>query len=371
LRIMKESSASDGILVNALQASHNAAGVGRYALEVARGLCRRREDVHVVTRTEMADAFDLSRERLSLANVGESSWRRILFEQFSLPSLAENCRLIHFPDSASILRGGMPCLMTVHDLSFFTCEGTFTWSQTLWKKQAARLSARHALRVICSSRHTATDVASFLRVPEERIRVVYPGVTTHAGEAAPPGVSCPDEPFILAVGTLEPRKNFVRLMRSVARLHRQGPKLPLVIAGKPGWIYQDILRAPRDLGIEDAVTFAGYCSDPQLKWLYQRARMLAYVSLYEGFGFPPLEAMSYGLPVVAANVSSMPEVCEEAAIYAAPESVVEITDAIRRLHSDESLRDHLVARGREQAARFTWARTAEDLSGVFDELEVP
>lgn len=368
---MKTRFAPDGILVNALQAAPTAAGVGRYAFEIARGLGRLRRDVRILARADMAGAFAVEADRVIPLELGRSSWRRILYEQFSLPKLATGAHLVHFPDSACFFRKGIPCLMTVHDLSYFARAGTFTRAQTFWKKNAARISSRRALCVICSSRHTAEDVRTFLSVPEERIRVVYPGVTVHGGDPIPPDVRCPEEPFILGVGTLEPRKNFVRLIEAIARLRREGLPLKLVIAGKRGWLYDKILRAPREFGVQDAVTFAGYCTDAQLKWLYQRAGLLAYVSLYEGFGFPPLEAMAFGLPVVATHVSSIPEVCADAAQYASPDSVVEIAAAIRNVWSDESLRMRLITAGRSRVNAFSWSRAAAEVSAVIDEVARP
>jgi glycosyltransferase involved in cell wall biosynthesis len=362
---------SGKILFNALQALPTAAGVGRYALEAARGVSRLRDDVTVLLQDGMQRSFDLPADRLLPIRPLRGSLRRILFEQVSLPAVAREFRLVHFPDSACSLRPKAPYLMTVHDLSFFACTGTFTAAQTLWKRGAARLSAKRAERIVCSSRHTAGDVRRWLGVPEKRIRVVYPGVTVHTGDPAPPDVPCPDGPFVLGVGTLEPRKNFVRLFQAVARLRGEGLRLNVVIAGKKGWLCRELLRAPRDLGIEDAVTFAGFCSDRQLKWLYQRACLLAYVSLYEGFGFPPLEAMALGLPVVASNVSSLPEVCGDAALYVDPTSVADIGRAIRKTCDDVALRERLAAAGPARSRMFTWQSTATKLSDLYDEMGRP
>lgn len=356
----------DRILIDALQATPEAAGVARYALEAARAMVALRDDVVVVVRDEMKKEFDLPSDRLiSVRSLGRS-WRRIAFEQLRLPSIAKPFQLVHFPDSACSLLNRSNYLMTVHDLSFFARPGTFTAMQSAWKKMAARVSGRHAHIVVCSSRHTANDVKKWLDVPEERIEVIYPGITTSKEEARPPDTSCPDGNFVLGVGTLEPRKNFVRLFEAVALLRKQGLRMHVVIAGKPGWMYEEILRAPEKLGIRDSVTFVGFCSDSQLKWLYQRAAMLSYVSLYEGFGFPPLEAMSFGLPVIAANVSSIPEVCGEAALLVDPGATEQLAAAIRKLHEDTNLRGKLIESGRERVKMFSWDNTAAKISDIYD-----
>jgi glycosyltransferase involved in cell wall biosynthesis len=362
---------SKNILIDALQAVPAAAGVGRYTLEAARGVARLRSDVTVLIREGMREQFGEPSDCLVSVDSLRGAWDRILYEQLRLPGLAKEYRLVHFPDSACALRRRAPYLMTVHDLSFYARPGTFTTTQTAWKKLAARMSAKRAEFVICVSEHTAKDVATWLHVPKERIRVVYPGVTVHEGEALAPNVTCPEGPFVLGVGTLEPRKNFVRLIEAVARLRKEGLRLDLVIAGRPGWMYRDILRAPRELGIQDAVTFAGYCTDAQLKWLYQHASLLAYVSLYEGFGFPPLEAMTYDLPVIGADVSSIPEVCGDAAIYVDPDSTEGLARAIRNAHEDGALRDKLIQAGRERTKMFSWQETARRLSAIYDEAMTP
>jgi glycosyltransferase involved in cell wall biosynthesis len=166
---------------------------------------------------------------------------------------------------------------------------------------------------------------------------------------------------------LEPRKNLLRLLKAMAILKDAGLRYPLVIAGKRGWMYREVLEHPLTRSLQNEIVFLGYCTDAQLRWLYNHAAALAYVSLYEGFGFPPLEAMTAGLPVVASRVGSIPEVCGNAARYVDPTSSEDIAQGIQEACSDAALRDRLIAAGRARARLFDWRKTALEVSAVYDE----
>ena len=359
---------SKKILFNALQASPTGTGISRYATELARALVRLRDDVVVVARQSMANEFGIDPSQLIVYENPGSSWRRILVEQLSLPGKTRNVRLVHHPDCMVSLFSRTPCVMTVHDLTFFRHPETFTRMRSAWKRFISRRSARKALRVLCDSENTADDARRYLRVSEEKLRVGYPGVTTYAGKSQPPKAMAGDFPFVLAVGTLEPRKNVPRLIRALALLRSSGHDCKLALAGKAGWLAAPIAQTLRDENLKNHVIFCGYCSDAELKWLYENAMCLAYVSLYEGFGIPPLEAMAYGLPVVASNTSSIPEVCGDAAQYVDPYSVEDIARGINEVCADESLRKRLVEVGKQRASLFDWDRAAAVVSTVYDEL---
>ena len=161
-------------------------------------------------------------------------------------------------------------------------------------------------------------------------------------------------PFILGLGTLEPRKNLPRLIEAFGRLKAGGAAHLLALAGGKGWLYDPIFSQVERLGLREAVRFLGYVADDDLPALYSLADAFAFPSLYEGFGLPPLEALACGAPTVVSTSSSLPEVVGDAALLVPPTDVDALADALHRLVSDEALRARLREAGPLQARQFTW-----------------
>jgi glycosyltransferase involved in cell wall biosynthesis len=178
----------------------------------------------------------------------------------------------------------------------------------------------------------------------------------------------PDTPYILAIGTIQPRKNYSRLILAVAALRSKGCEVDLVIAGSRGWLEDETYRTMRDSGIQEHLHFTGFVDEDDLPALYRGAICLAFPSLYEGFGLPVLEAMASGIPVVTSNVSSLPEVAGNAALMVNPYDVEELTDALWRVIHDEDLRALLITRGLERAKQFTWEKSARQLLQIYKDL---
>ncbi|QDR82042.1 glycosyltransferase family 4 protein [Sporomusa termitida] len=225
-----------------------------------------------------------------------------------------------------------------------------------------------ATKLITISESTKKDVVDFFGIDPDKIhvtplaadkffRVISPEDSYFAEVRAK--YQLPDR-FILYVGTLEPRKNLQRLISAFAKtFKRTGCEHKLVLAGGNGWMYDGIFKLVQELGLEDKVIFTGYVDACDLPHLYNLADAFAYVSLYEGFGLPPLEAMQCGIPVLASNVSSIPEVVGEAAILINPLDTEAIADGLEQLLSDTSLYANLKAKGLERAATFQWRQTAQ------------
>ncbi|MDZ7295973.1 MAG: glycosyltransferase family 4 protein, partial [candidate division KSB1 bacterium] len=174
-----------------------------------------------------------------------------------------------------------------------------------------------------------------------------------------------DAPYVLSVGTLQPRKNYVRLIRAFTQLTNQ-PTNQLVIVGGRGWLYEETLAEAEKY--PDRVRILGFVDDDDLPALYRNAALFVFPSLYEGFGLPVLEAMACGVPVVCSNASSLPEVAGYAALLVDPLDTDGLAAAMARVLEDPDLRRGMIARGLDQAARFTWERAAWQLAGAFDGL---
>ena len=229
--------------------------------------------------------------------------------------------------------------------------------------------------MITGSESTRQDVIALCGVPAERVVTIPDGVTGAFCPADPQAVAefrrrkgLPDR-FILFLGTLEPRKNVVRLLDAYAAWRRVSREpVSLVVAGGKGWFYETIFARAAELGLGDAVIFPGFVPGDELPWWYRAAELFVYPSLFEGFGLPPLEAMACGTPTITSNVSSLPEVAGSAALLVDPEDTAGLTDAIARVLSDPALAAELRAAGPRQAARFPWSRTAAETAQVYRQV---
>jgi glycosyltransferase involved in cell wall biosynthesis len=209
-----------------------------------------------------------------------------------------------------------------------------------------------------------------LGVEEGRVEVLYPGVEERfhpLNEGSLASVKARyslDFPFILTVGTLEPRKNHVGLLQAYSLMEGRHPHR-LVIAGGKGWLYEGIFQEVERLSLEERVLFLGYVPEEDLPALYNLADLFVFPSLYEGFGLPPLEAMACGTPVVVSALSSLPEVVGDGALLVPPREVEALAEAMEKGLGDPSLRRELRGKGLEQAKRFSWSEAAKRLLAIY------
>ena len=266
-------------------------------------------------------------------------------------------------------------VVTIYDLSFLTMpEHSSPKITAVFAKGVGRF-AREADAVLTCSEATKSDVVRLLDVSPDRVEVAYGAVDEACvpmdREAAAVRVAARfgvRRPFILFVGTLEPRKNVAALVRAFGRLAREIPH-DLVLAGPKGWRADQILGAIEELHLEDRVIRTGFIPDrADLAALYSAADLFAFPSLYEGFGLPVLEAMTCGCPVVTADNSSLPEVAGEAALLVDAGDEPGLASAMRRVLEDDALRQSMAAQGFEQARRFSWEACARTTLGVYNDL---
>lgn len=273
---------------------------------------------------------------------------------------------------------GTPTVLTVHDLTFIRDpESAFPRLRRYLNRVVPRSVAR-ATRVLADSAATKNDLIELLHTSPDKITVLYGGVDARFAPMADPKrlaavrakYSLGLDPFILGIGTLQPRKNFSRLIQAFAALHSQLSTRHLVIVGGKGWLYDDIFAEVKRLGLEGRVLFPGFVDDDDLPALYSAADVLAFPSIYEGFGLPILEAMACGTPVVTSVTSSLPELAGDAALLVEPTDVDAIAATLRRLLQEADLRRKLVAAGFDQARKFTWEKAAVQLLGIYESIGV-
>ena len=325
-------------------------GMDRYSQELAKRL-----DVKKITTRRYlspAGAYKLAR---SIRSVGDI---------VHLPNQ-------HFARYAIFLN--QPFIVTVHDLA--RCCFNFD-RETISEKILLNLDIRYIKRashIIAISQSTKSDLTKYLGIPETKISVIYNGVDHSIFKPYEPYQMMPNhKPYILYVGSERRRKNLDRLFEAFAILRQEFPKLKLVKVGGPGRHIQfrrGLLKKLSSLDITEAVIFVDNISELSLAYSYSSAILLAYPSLYEGFGLPPLEAMACGCPVVTTNTSSLPEVVGEAGIMVNPYDTHSLVQAMRRVLTDDKLRDSMVRKGLEQSKKFCWEKAAEMTLRVYNKVD--
>jgi glycosyltransferase involved in cell wall biosynthesis len=274
----------------------------------------------------------------------------------------------YWPSPPRRRAGAPPAAICVYDLAFRLRPAEVPWQQRAYMGSVLGPALRQAEAVLVISETTRDDLLNCYPLPglENKVAVLPLGVTSSAPAGPlPPGL----EPgFILAVGTVEPRKNYPRLLAAYRRLRSRVDVPPLVIAGRPGWAYGDTLKR---IEAEPGVRYLGHVDEGTLTALYESAAVLAFPSLYEGFGLPLLEAMAHGLPSVVSAVSALPELGGGAAIVVDPEDVSSIEDGLERLLGDPALRTELGAEGRRRAASYSWERAAAVTRDVLGRIATP
>jgi glycosyltransferase involved in cell wall biosynthesis len=291
-----------------------------------------------------------------------SSWRRLCRD------LARLCRtwgadVVH---STYIAPYGSPCpvVVSVHDVSFRRYPHYFSWRDRALFSALLPRSLRRATGILTLSDHARSELCQFF----PRLRTPI-----HVVPAAPGGLFRPIDatvaqpalarhglrrPFLLAVGSVQPRKNLARLVEAYSYLHQRHPDVHLAIVGPRGFRSSWVRNTIVDRGLSRSVRLLGYVPEDDLVALYNSAIGLVYPSVYEGFGLPVVEAMACGLPVIAANTSSLPEVAGDAAMLVDPFDVSALHDAMERLVTQPRVAEDLSARGLARAAGFSWRRTA-------------
>lgn len=245
-------------------------------------------------------------------------------------------------------------LVTIHDLIWQKHPETMLFANKIVERLLMPQSLNQADKILCVSHSTAADVASSYPAFKSKI-VVTPLAATHMAAPAKPDLA---HPYMLFVGTLEPRKNLVRMLTAYSRVKQDLGDVRLVIVGAQGWM-EDLTKHIDRLDITNRVELLGNLQDEALHGYYKHARCLLLPSIYEGFGLPALEAMSYGVPVIGSNVSSLPEVIGAGGILIDPLSVAAIADAMIKINTDDELRHVLAAEAKKQSGKFSWELTSE------------
>lgn len=268
-----------------------------------------------------------------------------------------------------IRKPDLPTVMVVHDLGAEYLPAMHQVKQQLYLNFITHHQLKTATHLIAVSEATKKDLIGKINIPPSKISIIHEAFEKKNNTKANIDKTLckfhlENKPFFLFVGTIQPRKNLMRLIEAFSLFLIESKDnardCQLVIAGKPGWDYQVILDLPAQLGIAKQVKFVGRVNDEELTALYQRAVALTYPSLFEGFGLPILEAYSNDCPVITSNTSSMPEVAGKGAVLVDPTSVNAIMTAMNSLFHDQEQRRNLIRLGQAQLIHFSWKKAAEE-----------
>lgn len=284
--------------------------------------------------------------------------------------------LFHSPDFVLPPTGGnIPTLLTVHDLSFVHYPETFPETLVKYLNSIVPWSVERATHVLADSKATKADLMAVWQVPEEKITVLYSGVSERFRPVEDKKeraqvrrvYNLGERPYVLAVGTVQPRKNYQMLVRAFRPVAERLPH-KLVVAGGKGWMEEEMTAEVERQGLQERVLFTGFVADAHLPALYSEASLLAFPSLYEGFGLPILEAMACGVPTVISDGSSLPEVAGEAAVQLSATDEAAWSETLLTLLENDQKRESMVEAGFAQVARFSWFKAAQKLIQVYETL---
>jgi len=284
----------------------------------------------------------------------------ILFVQFTAPPFAP-CKVV----------------TAIHDISYEHLPETFNRRSVFQMKLTIRHTALHAMRIITPSEYSRQDIIDTYKIAPEKVTTILQAAPAHVRKVEDvvelgrirSKYDLPSE-FILGVGSVQPRKNLRRLIEAYSRLAKHERDFPpLILVGKHAWLSGSSVDAAAEFGVADKVRFTGFVPDEDLAGLYSAATLFVYPSYFEGFGLPPLEAMQCGVPVIAGNKTSVPEVVGDAGILIDPFDIDAIAESIGLGLTDTGLRASLIEKGFERAKLFTWEKAARELLDVFEQVD--
>ena len=366
------------IYIDISAAVHGRAGLGRYAESLARALVQEHPErfAFFYNRDRSTSPLaGLERVPTRTVRAGYKPWRMAVWLGqllgLGFDRLVPEAELYHATEHLLLPLRRVPTVLTVHDLIYHLFPEHHKPLNYWFLNRAMPLFVQRARAIIAVSESTRQDLIRCYGVPPDKATVVHEAAAPHFRPASPEAIAAVraryrlPEGFILTVGTIEPRKNLSRLLDALQRLQQEGDDARLVVVGSRGWLYEGFFRHLEELQLGDSVLLPGYIPDADLPAVYSAAKVFVLPSLYEGFGLSVLEAMACGTAVVCSHASSLPEVGGDAAHYFDPTDVEEMAQTIQAVWHDEALRAEMGRRGLAQAARFSWARAAQETMAVY------
>lgn len=341
-------------------------GIASYARQLITALATlsSRDDFRILHNYRAQDSLTPA-SNFRRVNTYTPCHHRIESTALGVELLPHRLDVLHSPDFIPPLWGAKRFVITVHDLAFLLFEDIQTADSLRYYAGQIQRAVTQADAIISVSAATKADMLRLLDVPAEKIHVIWEGVHEQFKPVEARHPDLPDD-YLLFVGTIEPRKNIPKLLEGYRLLRDQAAAVPpLVLAGQQGWLAEASLQAIERFNIQDSVIWLQQFDYTDLPAIYSGARFLVMPSLYEGFGFPPLEAMACGVPAVVSDRGALQEVAGGAALYVDPDDAQSIADGMQRLLEDDTLRQSLRENGLAHVQQFTWQVCAEQTLAVY------
>lgn len=362
------------ILLNGLHYEGHGAGISKYTQMLLKTFIEENYNVDILIRKEFKNS--LNSQNLIYANQNiDGSKNRIIYEQLKTLKIYKNYDLVHFPDYATPVLYKGKKVATIHDMAMYTMRDKYTKMQIITKDILLKNTVKHADKLICDSEFSKNELIRYYSEAEEKAVVVYCGVEIPKFEIETgfeintlEKYNIERNNYILYVGTIAPQKNIDNLIKAYALSVQKGLNYKLVIAGKKGWMYDEIFKYVSENKMEENIIFTDYITDLELEVLYKNAKIFSTISLYEGFGFPPLEAIGRGIPVLLSNIEIFKETCGDSALYCNPNDIKNISDIMLKLIEDEELQNKLKSNGEQRLKMFNWNKTAKDMYDIYLEV---
>lgn len=353
-------------------------GAGRYIVELINSLSALEcsDEIIVYIQEDKVQLLDINpNDHLHIKSIKRKSiLTRIVWEQITLPRILKEHKidLLHSLHYTSPYLLPNQSIITFHDLTFFKFPQEHTFAKRMFFKTSIRLSLRKADAIITVSENTREDVLRISQYPGEKVFSIPLGVgpnfqkivDEHKLSTVVEKYNLPEK-YVLFVGTIEPRKNLEVLLEAHEKIQNDRSPLDLVLVGKLGWKFKDVLKRIENSQYSNRIHRLGYVDYEDLPYLYNLAQVFTYPSLYEGFGLPVLEAMACGTPVITSDASSLPEIVGDAGVLIPPRDVGALQESIWRIMNDEKLRAELSNAGMSRASMYSWENTARKTYEVY------
>jgi len=359
------------VCINGITENDQIRGPVRYIVELVSHLDASKLEIYLLAGLWQKEIYKSleNKARVIYFDISRGRVRRAIFFFFSVPWILRkyNIGIYHIPDTNPIPACSFKAkvISTIHDLAEYIVPERFGRARSIYRRIVSKAQALGSDLIITVSHASKTDIEDILKIRRDRVEVIYNGTTTFpVNFINAEGVSV-KEKYILYVGVLENAKNVDRLVEAYMSLPRHvRDAVHLRLVGRKGNAYQRVAEIVKRNGLEGVVSIEGYMSDRDLGELYRNAYIFAYLSEYEGFGLPVLEAMKYGVPVLTSNKSSLPEVVGDAALVV-DTTTVGISNALLQLITNDDVRSRLKQKGIKRAAEYDWERTARATQAIY------
>lgn len=357
------------ILINGLLYSKSGAGISNYTKNLVDNLIDK-NNVEFILSHEVKDKYSEYKNVKFIENIN-SSKSRIIEEQIKQLNYYKNYDLIHFPDYATPIFSSKKKIATIHDMAFFSVKDCYTNTQVMTKKFLLDNTVKNADKLICISKFTYSELKNYYpNLDDNKIEIIHNGFNKPLIRNI--NVSLDkfkiNGEYLLFVGTISPSKNLVRLIEAFKEIIKVNSKIKLVIVGKDGWKYKEVYEAVEKANLSKSIIFTGYVSNNELETLYNKSMFVVYPSLYEGFGLPPLEALSRNKSVLVSNIQVLKEILGDAAFYCNPYDVKDITKSILRLIENKEYRNSKKELAVKIVDLYSWEKCANETYKVYEKL---